>query len=845
MLYSLPPFGVPMGSAIPIWPRFMSAPEFHAPSVEAMNSLLPAFEFGDIMSANRVGAVYFATQKSLDRHVAVKLFSHAHGNDVHFMRAFRASAASMAGLKHPNLIGLLDSGMVEGMPFIVMEFVPGKSLARSTKGSAINFDQAMSIIGQICEGTAYAHGQTVVHGYLSPLNILLNQQASPKIGNFGLGHGAHTARGVMVPMHFTAPEVLAGETPTKAADLYSIAAIFYELVTGRPYGPDAPPASSIGDCPPTADQVIRRAGASDPQLRGNDANGFLMNLQRATASGVKVEPGPSSDQAPHTDTAEDTGKPEGSKLWLKVVIILLLLVAIQQTISFRNSVAQQRNNPHLTEKNKAAQEAVAAELVKLHPIEEHKQAPPVAPSPGDFPVVVESPLDSLERLRNALREGQRAEMPVGAVAVGDSHYFLVASPMSWADAEVFAEEHGGHLALPDGDPAWRNAGPMRGVSFWVGAARNGAQAMTLVDGRPWDAADVAGDGACVYADEQGAWRTADAAKPMPFVIQWHADGSNPGSLEARLAATGLSLKGSQPSFPLGTLTAGKRRYLPVVRETGWERAHALAQSAGGHLLVISNAEEAAQVQAMAAGLLGLEGLWMGGHLAGDLWVWETGEPWTGIQWLDSRNAVADHAVMVLRPGRGIDAREKSGMASGFIIEWSDDAATHKPPVAQGPSPGEAARELTAKAAELVIAAAKDKEAAHAKNVGKLVWDLDSHIRGLKKSDVEIWAPAAENLKKCVQDNRLRRETVDGAGLQLSAYMAKLANYHIGKTMEIDQQHAARLDTLHASYLVQLGKLITQAKDLGQVRAEAEVSALLEGASNKDAWVASFGIGSGG
>ncbi|HEX5791369.1 MAG TPA: serine/threonine-protein kinase [Luteolibacter sp.] len=266
---------------------FMSETDFQAPELEVMNTLLPAFEFGQILSANEWGAVYYAIQKSLDRYVAVKVFSPALGQDERFMESYARSNSMVAGLRHPNLITVFDTGVIEGLPYIVMEFVQGKSLHRSMRGRIVELDPALGIIREVCEGIAHAHERGLIHGNLDPLSILLNQVPSPKIGNFALCGSIHTTSEAEPPEHFKAPEIHAGEAPTQASDLYSIGAIFYELITGCAYGADAPPASSLAQLPRAIDRVIEMATAFDPAERGADVLAFYRHLQQAAGNGPK------------------------------------------------------------------------------------------------------------------------------------------------------------------------------------------------------------------------------------------------------------------------------------------------------------------------------------------------------------------------------------------------------------------------------------------------------------------------------------------------------------------------------------------------------------------------------
>ncbi|MDE0836515.1 MAG: serine/threonine-protein kinase [Akkermansiaceae bacterium] len=264
----------------------MPNPSFSAPSTESMSSLLPGFEFTSVVSSNAVGAVYFANQLSLDRQVAIKILA----PDPERKGTFENKAHAVAGLNHPNLIAMFDSCRVEGMSYLVMEFVPGKSLARSTKGKSVDFEQAMVLIDGICEGLAYAHDNGVVHGYFNSSNVLLNQQAQPKIGNFGVPHSTQGDPVADTALHFIAPEVLGMSAGvTKQSDVYSVAAAFYELVAGRAHGPDVPPPSKLCGCRPEVDVVLKQATDADPTKRMADVRAFQTALKEAS-KGRPLEP---------------------------------------------------------------------------------------------------------------------------------------------------------------------------------------------------------------------------------------------------------------------------------------------------------------------------------------------------------------------------------------------------------------------------------------------------------------------------------------------------------------------------------------------------------------------------
>lgn len=245
-----------------------------------------------------------------------------------------------------------------------------------------------------------------------------------------------------------------------------------------------------------------------------------------------------------------------SKLLVKIVIIIALLFAVNFTWKFMKKVRadRERENLEAIAQGKKDREDALAQAAEERAGRLAKRA---AEREVETPVTkivpeAEAPGQSLARLESALASGARSEMPVGSVRKGDSDYFLVSEPMAWAQAAWFAEQHGGHLAMPGSDLSWLPEGVTKGKTSWLGAARSGADAWTLVDGTPWTpASPPAGSGAYLAVGQNGAFTAADGATSLPFVIQWRSDGSNPGTLAAALAATRASLAGDGSAFPPG------------------------------------------------------------------------------------------------------------------------------------------------------------------------------------------------------------------------------------------------------------------------------------------------------
>jgi serine/threonine protein kinase len=258
-----------------------AAAPFEAPSLETLNALLPAYAFELLIAQGGMGAVYKARQRSLDRDVAVKILPPVFSADATFRKSFETEARAMARMNHPNLISVIDSGDLGDMLYIVMEYVPGKSLYHSAYGMQVDPPQAVELVMGICQGLAHAHDNGILHRDIKPANILLTTKAQPKIGDFGLalptdsdGPGL-----IMGTPGYTAPELMRHpESADRRSDLYAVGVILYELLTGERYRPDSRPPSLVCGCDTTLDRICRRATNPNPSLRYPDGHAFASDL---------------------------------------------------------------------------------------------------------------------------------------------------------------------------------------------------------------------------------------------------------------------------------------------------------------------------------------------------------------------------------------------------------------------------------------------------------------------------------------------------------------------------------------------------------------------------------------
>ena len=279
--------------------HFMSDTPVHLgfvpPDPADLAPFFPSYDVQCLIAAGGMGAVYCAVQKSLDRAVALKILPQEFGDDAAFCAGFEAEAKAMARLNHPNLIAVYDFGEIQGMLYIIMEYVPGKSVYHSAYGKKIDPREVIRLVAGICNGLAHAHENGIIHRDIKPSNILLDVNAQPKIGDFGLagpfGRKLKEGDEIFGTPHYTAPEVVSSpHSVDYRADIFSIGVMLHELLTGKLPAEDQRSASVIVRCDPRFDAIIRKATQTLPSARYSSAKEMAKDLQAITSATVSNGP---------------------------------------------------------------------------------------------------------------------------------------------------------------------------------------------------------------------------------------------------------------------------------------------------------------------------------------------------------------------------------------------------------------------------------------------------------------------------------------------------------------------------------------------------------------------------
>ena len=184
--------------------------------------------------------VYLGRDEELGRPVAVKVLADNLAGDASIRERFVREARVAAGLAHPNIVTVFDTGEEDGRPFIVMEYVEGRTLANRLRDEGkLAWDEAVAVAAQVCAGLEHAHAAGLVHRDVKPGNLLERSDGTIKIADFGIARitegSALTEVGTILgTAAYLAPEQAAGRPVTAAADIYSLGAVLYEAIAGRP-----------------------------------------------------------------------------------------------------------------------------------------------------------------------------------------------------------------------------------------------------------------------------------------------------------------------------------------------------------------------------------------------------------------------------------------------------------------------------------------------------------------------------------------------------------------------------------------------------------------------------------
>jgi serine/threonine protein kinase len=193
-----------------------------------------------VLGEGGMGRVFRAAHEQTGALVALKLLKPEYAGDEDLVRRLLREARSARTVEHRHLVGLLDAGEADGQHYLALELVPGVTVGeRIDAEGALALDEVVRIAADVAAGLDALHGAGIVHRDVKPSNVLLDADGAARLTDFGLAKGSDystlTLPGQMVgTIDYLAPEVIRGDEPTAASDIYAFGCLVYACVAGRP-----------------------------------------------------------------------------------------------------------------------------------------------------------------------------------------------------------------------------------------------------------------------------------------------------------------------------------------------------------------------------------------------------------------------------------------------------------------------------------------------------------------------------------------------------------------------------------------------------------------------------------
>jgi serine/threonine-protein kinase len=297
-------------------------------------TIVSGYRIDGMLGEGGMGAVYQATQLSLNRVVALKLLAANLGDDAGFRARFEREGQVQAALDHDHIVSVYEAGQSEYGLFLAMRLIPGPTLKHLILDGLLDPRRSVRLLAQVANALDSAHRAGLIHRDIKPQNILIGDRDHAYLADFGLIKAPDEARltgtGQFIgTIDYVAPEQIQGEPATPASDIYALTGVLYECLTGEVPYPKPSEAATLHahvmqpppvlterrpDLPPALDGVIAQGMAKDPWSRPSTAAELIQAASRALSSSASSIPAPAAPSQHDGATAERERRVQTTKV---------------------------------------------------------------------------------------------------------------------------------------------------------------------------------------------------------------------------------------------------------------------------------------------------------------------------------------------------------------------------------------------------------------------------------------------------------------------------------------------------------------------------------------------------
>jgi serine/threonine-protein kinase len=297
-------------------------------------TIVSGYRVDGMLGEGGMGAVYQATQLSLNRVVALKLLAANLGDDPGFRARFEREGQVQAALDHDHIVSVYEAGQSEYGLFLAMRLIPGPTLKHLILDGLLDPRRSVRLLAQVAHALDAAHRAGLIHRDIKPQNILIGDRDHAYLADFGLIKAPDEARltgtGQFIgTIDYVAPEQIQGDPATPASDIYALTGVLYECLTGEVPYPKPSEAATLHahvmqpppvlterrpDLPPALDGVIAQGMAKDPWSRPSTAAELIQAASRALSSSASSIPAPSQTSEHDGSTAERRRRVQTTKV---------------------------------------------------------------------------------------------------------------------------------------------------------------------------------------------------------------------------------------------------------------------------------------------------------------------------------------------------------------------------------------------------------------------------------------------------------------------------------------------------------------------------------------------------